>query len=115
MGKMKELFMEYQEQMNESNSDLIDDEFYFQKWVQAQVDNTDWSEELETQFWSEQPPYPFATNIELDEINSRIQIKYSDTDIQFVLQKILGDGNPLANEIKNELNNLNSIKNGYFN
>lgn len=27
-----------------------------------------WSEELETQFWSEQPPYPFATDVELEMI-----------------------------------------------
>lgn len=25
-----------------------------------------WSEELEAQFWSEQPPHPFATDVELD-------------------------------------------------
>lgn len=27
-----------------------------------------WSEELENQFWSEQPPYPFATDVELEMI-----------------------------------------------
>jgi hypothetical protein len=35
-------------------------------------------------------------------------------DIESVLEKILGDANPLVDEIKNELNNLNSIRNGYF-
>ena len=25
-----------------------------------------WSEELENQFWSEQPPHPFATDVEME-------------------------------------------------
>lgn len=33
MGRMKELFMEYQQQMTGSNADLIDDEYQFQKWL----------------------------------------------------------------------------------
>lgn len=27
-----------------------------------------WNEELEKQYWAEQPPYPFATPEELDEL-----------------------------------------------
>jgi hypothetical protein len=32
MGKMKELFMEYQQQMTGSNVDMLDDEYQFQQW-----------------------------------------------------------------------------------
>jgi hypothetical protein len=90
MGKMKELFMEYQQQMSGSNADLIDDDYHFQEWVEQKA------------------------NDELHEINNRIRIKYSDMDIESVLEKVLGDANPLVDEIKNELNNLNNIRNGYF-
>ncbi len=90
MGRMKELFMEYQQQMTGSNADLIDDDYHFQEWVEQKA------------------------NDELHEINNRIRIKYSDMDIESVLEKVLGDANPLVDEIKNELNNLNNIRNGYF-
>lgn len=90
MGRMKELFMEYQQQMSGSNADYIDDEYHFQQWVDQIADN------------------------ELEELNNRIRTKYSDMDIESVLDKVLGDANPLADEIKNELNNLNNIRNGYF-
>jgi hypothetical protein len=90
MGKMKELFMEYQQQMSGSNADLIDDEYNFQEWIEQKQ------------------------NDELHDINNRIRIKYSDMDVESVLQKVLGDANPLVDEIQNELNNLNNIRNGYF-
>jgi hypothetical protein len=90
MGRMKELFMEYQQQMSGSNADLIDDEYHFQEWIEQK------------------------SNDELHEINNRIQIKYSDMDIESALHKVLGDANPLVDEIQNELNNLNNIRNGYF-
>jgi hypothetical protein len=50
----------------------------------------------------------------LGELNDRIQVKYSDMDIEMVLEKVLGDANSLIDEIKNELYNLNNIRNGYF-
>ena len=46
MGKMKELFLEYQQQMTGSNADLLDDEYHFQEWCE-QKDNE------EIQFWNE--------------------------------------------------------------
>jgi hypothetical protein len=125
---MKELFTQYQQGMTGSNADLIDDEYHFQQWVESLPsvsnpshithsifsDNDGWTPELETQFWAEQPPEPFATDIELAELNDRIQVKYSDMDIEMVLEKVLGDANSLIDEIKNELYNLNNIRNGYF-
>jgi len=44
MGKMKELFMEYQQQMTGSNADFIDDEYQFQEWLEQKA-----NEEIE--FW----------------------------------------------------------------
>jgi len=37
MGKMKELFMEYQQQMTGSNADYIDDEYQFQEWLEQKA------------------------------------------------------------------------------
>jgi hypothetical protein len=76
--------------MSGSNADLIDDEYNFQEWIEQKQ------------------------NDELHDINNRIRIKYSDMDVESVLQKVLGDANPLVDEIQNELNNLNNIRNGYF-
>lgn len=70
MGKMKELFLEYQQQMTGSNSDMLDDEYHFQKWVQERVDNDGWTEEMEARYWAEQPPHPFATDVELEQMYS---------------------------------------------
>lgn len=35
MGRIKELFMEYQQQMSGSNPELIDDEYHFQQWIES--------------------------------------------------------------------------------
>ena len=84
MSRMKELFTEYQQQMTGSNADLIDDEYHFQQWVESLPsvsnpshithsifsDNDGWTPELETQFWAEQPPEPFATDIELEQMQT---------------------------------------------
>lgn len=44
MGKMKELFIEYKQQMTGSNADYIDDEYQFQEWLEQKA-----KEEIE--FW----------------------------------------------------------------
>jgi hypothetical protein len=47
MGRMKELFMEYQQQMTGSNAEFIDDEYHFQKWVEEQrLELKDWIDSL---------------------------------------------------------------------
>ena len=46
MGKMKELFLEYQQQMTGSNADLLDDEYHFQEWCEQKANE-------EIQFWNE--------------------------------------------------------------
>ena len=45
MGKMKELFLEYQQQMTGSNADLLDDEYHFQEWCEQKANE-------EIQFWN---------------------------------------------------------------
>ena len=114
MGRMKELFTEYQQQMTGSNAEFIDDEYHFQKWVEGQIDNDGWTKELEEQFWKEQPPYPFATDEDLERMNDSIKLKYSDWDITSVLHEVLGDANPDTDDILIRLNNLYNIKNGYI-
>ena len=54
MGRMKELFTEYQQQMTGSNAEFIDDEYHFQKWVEDQIDNDGWTEEMEKRYWEAQ-------------------------------------------------------------
>ena len=71
-----------------------------------------WTEELEEQYWREQPPYPFATEEDLVEINKRIQPKYSDMDVDNVLN-ILNDPF-LASMLREEFDKLYNVKNGYF-
>ena len=71
-----------------------------------------WTKELEEQFWKEQPPYPFATDEDLADINKRIQPKYSDMDVDNVLS-ILNDPF-LANMLREEFDKIYNLKNGYF-
>jgi hypothetical protein len=74
--------------------------------------HADWSDELEAQYWREQPPYPFATDEEMVEINKRIQPKYSDMDVDTVLG-ILNDPF-LASMLREEFDKIYNLKNGYF-
>ncbi len=45
MGRMKELFMEYQQQMTGSNAEFIDDEYHFQQWLDQRAKE-------ESEFWN---------------------------------------------------------------
>jgi len=72
----------------------------------------DWSDELEAQYWAEQPPYPFATDEDLALINERIKPKYSEMDVDAVLD-ILNDSF-LKSMLKEEFNRVHNLKNGYF-
>lgn len=72
----------------------------------------DWTDELEAQFWAEQPPYTFETDEDLAIINERIRPKYSEMDVDAVLD-ILNDSF-LKSMLKEEFNRINNLKNGYF-
>ena len=68
----------------------------------------DWSSELEQQYWREQLP----TNEELADITERIKPKYSEMDVDAVLD-ILNDSF-LKSMLKEEFNRVHNLKNGYF-
>ena len=72
----------------------------------------DWSDELEAQYWAEQPPYTFETDEDLAVINERIRPKYSEMDVDMVLE-VLNDSF-LKSMLKEEFNRVHNLKNGYF-
>jgi hypothetical protein len=72
----------------------------------------DWTDELEAQYWREQPPFPFATDVELAELNERIRPKYSEMDVDAVLDTL--NDSFLKSMLKEEFNRVNNFKNGYF-
>jgi hypothetical protein len=72
----------------------------------------DWTDELEAQYWAEQPPYTFETDEDLAVINERIKPKYSEMDVDMVLD-ILNDSF-LKSMLKEEFNRIHNLKNGYF-
>jgi hypothetical protein len=73
-------------------------------------EDTDWSDELEQQYWKEQPPYPFATDEELEAINQSITLKYTDNDILDVLDGMVDPQQ--MDIILGRLNNVWNTKNG---
>ena len=75
-------------------------------------ENVDWNDELEQQFWKEQPPYPFATDIEIEAINESNKVKYTDNDILYVLDGLIDPAK--IDIIKDKLNGVWNNKNGVF-
>jgi hypothetical protein len=73
-------------------------------------EDADWSDELEQQYWKEQPPYPFATDEELEAINQSITLKYTDNDILDVLDGMVDPQQ--MDIILGRLNNVWNTKNG---
>ncbi len=72
----------------------------------------DWTDELEAQYWAEQPPYTFETDEDLAVINERIKPKYSEMDVDVVLDTL--NDSFLKNMLKEEFNRVHNLKNGYF-
>jgi hypothetical protein len=72
----------------------------------------DWTDELEAQYWAEQPPYTFETDEDLAVINERIKPKYSEMDVDTVLDTL--NDSFLKNMLKDEFNRIHNLKNGYF-
>ena len=71
-----------------------------------------WDEEMEKRYWEEQPPYPFATDIELEAINESNKVKYTDNDILYVLGGLVESTK--MDIIKDKLNEVWNNKNGVF-
>ena len=119
-------FRDYVEnyQSGESLQELEDD--FFGKWTSEDIDaalaehnaheegfdlEDGWTEELEEQYWKEQVSEPFATQVELDEINNMIKLKYCDSDIEEALEA--AEVPEVIKEIiREELNKVYNIKNG---
>lgn len=90
------------------------DEYYksaeFQKYVDEYFNSDDVRNEEMKQFLKEQPPYPFATDVELDAINEGTKLKYTDNDILYVLDGIAGP--TLKSILMDRLNDVWNTKNG---
>jgi hypothetical protein len=67
---------------------------------------------MEKRYWEEQPPYPFATDIELEAINDSNKVKYTDNDILYVLDGLVESAK--MDIIKDKLNEVWNNKNGVF-
>ena len=74
-------------------------------------ESVDWNDELEQQFWKEQPPYPFATQNELDEINDSLKVKFTEDEVIEAVRAIKNE-NWFINGIRRELNVIWNRKNG---
>jgi len=76
-------------------------------------ESVDWNDELEQQFWKEQPPYPFATQNELDEINDSLKVKFTEDEVIQAIRAIKNE-DWFVNGIRKELNRIWNNKNGVF-
>ena len=76
------------------------------------TDEDEWTEEMEKRYWEEQPPYPFATDIELEAINDSNKVKYTDNDILYVLDGLVEPAK--MDIIRGKLNEVWNNKNGVF-
>ena len=93
-------------------------DYYNSKEFREYVENYEpinedgWTEEMEKRYWEEQPPYPFATDIELEAINESNKVKYTDNDILYVLDGLVEPAK--MDIIKDKLNEVWNNKNGVF-
>ena len=76
------------------------------------INEDEWTEEMEKRYWEEQPPYPFATDIEIEAINESNKVKYTDNDILYVLDGLVEPDK--IDIIKDKLNGVWNNKNGVF-
>jgi hypothetical protein len=85
MGRMKELFIE---QMNKQIEDHmnIDADYQYQQYLNDKV---------------------------VAELNASMELRYSDGDIKYVLETVLGDTNPIVENIINELTEIHNLRHGY--
>jgi hypothetical protein len=76
------------------------------------INEDEWTEEMEKRYWEEQPPYPFATDIEIEAINESNKVKYTDNDILYALGGLVEPDK--IGIIKDKLNGVWNNKNGVF-
>jgi hypothetical protein len=87
MGRMKELFIE---QMNKQIEDhmSIDADYQYQQYLNDKA---------------------------IAELNASMEPRYSDGDIKYALESVLGDANPIVEDIVKELTELHNLRHGYTN
>jgi hypothetical protein len=109
-------FREYVENyQNEHIDDYVDsltNEQIDEAIAEHNFDEDGWTEEMEKRYWEEQPPYPFATDIEIEAINESNKVKYTDNDILYVLDGLVEPAK--MDIIKDKLNGVWNNKNGVF-
>ena len=94
-------------------------DYYNSKEFREYVENYEpinedgWTEEMEKQYWEEQPPYPFATQNELDEINDSLKVKFTEDEVIEAVRAIKNE-DWFINRIRKELNGIWNRKNGVF-
>jgi len=92
-------------------------DYYNSKEFREYVENYEpinedgWTEEMEKQYWEEQPPYPFATQNELDEINDSLKVKFTEDEVIEAVRAIKNE-DWFINRIRKELNGIWNRKNG---
>ena len=95
---------------------ILQDENYLTEAIlefnQQSMEDDGWDEEMEKRYWEEQPPYPFATDIELEAINESNKVKYTDNDILYVLDGLVEPAK--MDIIRGKLNEVWNNKNGVF-
>jgi len=82
---MKELFIE---QMNKQIDDQmsIDADYQYQQYLNDKI---------------------------VAELNASMEPRYSDGDIKYALESVLGDANPIVEDIVKELTELHNLRHGY--
>lgn len=76
--------------------------------LESQYYEDGWDEEMEKRYWAEQP---ISYQMELDEINDSIKLKYSDADVISAIKSWRNE-EWLINMLLKELNNIYNLKNG---
>jgi hypothetical protein len=94
-------------------------DYYNSKEFREYVENYEpinedgWTEEMEKRYWEEQPPHPFATQNELDEINDSLKVKFTEDEVIQAVRAIKNE-DWFVNGIRRELNGIWNRKNGVF-
>ena len=92
-------------------------DYYNSKEFREYVENYEpinedgWTEEMEKRYWEEQPPYPFATQNELDEINDSLKVKFTEDEVIEAVRAVKNE-DWFINRIRKELNGIWNRKNG---
>jgi len=55
----------------------------------------------------------YKTQKVIEELNESLKLKYAEGDIKYVLDLVLGDANPLNEQILYELNELYNLRNDF--